>query len=174
MRDILDVIVSRRSVKKYKDIPVEKELIDKIIKAGMYAPSGKNQQSAIILAVTNKEVRDKLSSLCARCRNVENFDPFYSAPVALVVLADKTMFTHIYDGSVVMENMLLEAHSLGLGACWIHWAKEMFESSEGVELLESLGISGEYEGVGTCIVGYSDMDVLKPLPRKDKFVYYID
>ena len=173
MEDILDIIVSRRSVKKYKDTPVEFELIDKVVTAGMYAPSGMNKQSAIILAVTNKQMRDKLSSMCAKCRGVENFDPFYGAPVALVVLADKNVFTHVYDGSVVMENMLLEAHSLGLGACWIHWAKEMFESSEGKEILKNLGIEGEYEGVGTCILGYSDMNEFKPIDRKDHYVYYI-
>ena len=174
MEDILDVIVSRRSVKKFKRDTVEKCLVEKVVTAGMYAPSGKNQQSPIILAVTNKEIRDKLSSLCAKCRGIENFDPFYGAPVALVVLADKDMFTYVYDGSVVMENMLLEAHSLGLGACWIHWAKEMFESDEGKEILLSLGIVGSYEGIGTCVLGYSDMGVLESLPRKNNYVYYIE
>ena len=173
MNDILDVIVSRRSIKKYKNIIVEKGLINKVLKAGMYAPSGKNNQSAIILAVTNKKVRDLLSELCASIRGVDS-DPFYGAPVVLVVLAKKDIFTHVYDGSCVMENMLLEAHSLGLGACWIHHAKEMFETSQGKELLQKLGIDEEYEGVGSCILGYSDVVIKNELPRKENFIYFVE
>ena len=174
MQDILDVIVSRRSVKKYKSDSVPQELVEKVVKAGTYAPSGMNRQSPIILAVTNRKVRDKLSALCARLRGMpEGADPFYGAPVALVVLADKNAFTYVYDGSVVLENMLLEAHSLGLGACWIHMAKQMFEDSEGKALLESLGITGDYEGIGTCVLGYADGDPTRDIPRKDNYVYYI-
>ena len=173
MDDILDVIVSRRSIKKYKDIMVEKKLIDKVLKAGMYAPSGKNNQSAIIVAVTNKGIRDYLSELCASVRGI-NSDPFYGAPVVLVVLAKKDVFTHVYDGSCVMENMLLEAHSLGLGACWIHHAKEMFETEKGKQLLSKLGIDEEYEGVGSCILGYSDVVINGELSRKENFVYFVE
>ncbi len=174
MQDILDVIVSRRSAKKYKQDSVPQELVEKVVKAGSYAPSGMNRQSPIILAVTNKKVRDQLSTLCARLRGMpEGADPFYGAPVALVVLADKNILTYVYDGSVVMQNMLLEAHSLGLGACWIHMAKEMFENSEGKALLTSLGINGDYEGIGTCILGYPDCDLNRDIPRKDNYIYYI-
>ncbi|MBR1984597.1 MAG: nitroreductase [Clostridia bacterium] len=173
MNDILDIIVSRRSVKKFKSDMVEKQLIDKVLKAGISAPTGKNLQSPIILAVTNREVRDKLSKLCASVRGID-IDPFYNAPVVLVVLADKSVFTHIYDGSCVMENMLLEARSLGLGACWIHSAKQMFETSEGKELLKSLGINGDYEGIGNCILGYSAVKPIGEIKRKDNYIYYID
>lgn len=173
MKDILDVIISRRSVKKYKPEMVENELIEKVIKAGTYAPSGKNKQAPIILAITNKKIRDVLSGLCANIRGVEGVDPFYGAPVILVVLADKSAHTYVYDGSVVIENMLLEAHSLGLGACWIHHAKEMFESAYGKKLLKSLGIEGDYEGIGSCILGYPEIIPGEPIPRKENYVYYI-
>jgi len=172
MEDILDVIVSRRSVKKFKSDMIEQEKIDKVIKAGMYAPSGKNRQSAIILAITNKEIRDKLSELVAEQRGSDS-DPFYNAPVVLAVLADKSVFTHVYDGSVVIENMLLEAHSIGLGACWIHHAKEVFETDYGKELLKSLGINGDYEGVGSCILGIPDVFPENSIPRKSNYVYYL-
>lgn len=172
MNDILDVIVSRRSVKKFKNQMVEEELISKVIKAGMYAPSGKNKQSPIIVAITNKEVRDKLSKICAELRGID-FDPYYGAPALLVVLADKDWFTYIYDGSVVIENMLLEAHSLGLGACWIHHTKETWETSFGKELLKKLGITGNYEGIGTCVLGYPDVKLMEPLERKSNYVYYV-
>ena len=173
MEDILDIIVSRRSVKKYKSDMPNKDDIEKVIKAGMYAPSGRNKQASIILAITNRKVRDDLSKLLAESRGID-IDPFYGAPVILVVLADRSVSTYIYDGSVVMENMLLEAHSIGLGACWIHHAKEVFDSEYGKRLLKSLNIDGDYEGIGSCILGYPDIEITSPLPRKDNFVYYLD
>lgn len=174
MTDILDTIVSRRSVKKYTNEPVAKELIDKVITAGIHAPTGKNMQSPIILAITNKEIIKTLSSMLAEIRNTPNMDPFYGAPVALVVLAKKDIFTHVYDGSCVLENMLLEAHSLGLGACWIHHAKIIFETEFGKNLLQSLGITEEYEGIGTCILGHAEIYPQGPLPKKENYVYYVE
>ena len=174
MNDILDVITSRRSVKSYKtDLPTKEE-INKVIKAGTYAPTGRNLQSPIIVAITNKEVRDRLSYELAKTRNLNDFDPFYGAPVILVVLANKEVGTYVYDGSVVMENMLLEAHSLNLGACWIHGAKQVFETEFGKDLLLSLGISGNYEGIGHCILGYPLKKPTNTLPRKSDYVYYVD
>lgn len=173
--DILNEIITRRSVKKFKSNMLEKELIDKIIKAGTFAPSGKNMQSAIIIAITNKEVRDNLSNILKEHRGGMAVDPFYNAPVVLVVLAKKSVSTYLYDGSCVMENMLLEAHSLGIGACWIHHAKEVFETNYGKSLLNNLGINGnEYEGIGHCIIGYQDMKNTNQIPRKDNYVYYIN
>ena len=173
MNDILDVIKSRRSVKKYQPTPVEKPLIDKIVEAGKWAASGLNKQSPIILAVTNKEIRDELSRLNAGKDPFSRKDPFYGAPCVLVVLADKSVPTYVYDGTLVMANMLLEAHSLGLGACWIHRAKETFETAEGKTLLKKLGIEGDYEGIGNCIVGYPDMTPADK-PRKENWVYYVE
>lgn len=173
MEDILSIIVSRRSVKSFTDEAVDKVMIDKVIKAGMYAPSGKNIQSPIILCVTNQEIRKNLSKELADFRGITN-DPFYGAPVYLVVLAKKDVFTHVYDGSCVIENMLLEAHSLGLGACWIHHAKEIFEKEYGKSLLNSLGFDGEYEGVGTCILGHAKKYPEEEIPRKENYVYYLD
>lgn len=173
MNETLQTILTRKSVKKYKDTPVPKPLIEKIVEAGTFAPSGLNRQSPIILAVTNKQVRDELSLLNAGKDPFKRADPFYGAPCVLVVLADKNVPTHVYDGSLVMENMLLAAHSLGLGACWIHRAKETFETPEGKAILQKLGIEGEYEGIGNCIVGYPDV-VPEIKPRKENRVYYID
>ncbi len=173
MREFLDIINSRVSVKSYQATPVAKELIEKIVEAGTHAPTGLNKQSPIILAVTNKEIRDKLSYLNAGKDPFKRVDPFYGAPVVLVVLADKSVPTHVYDGSLVMENMLLAAHSLGLGACWIHRAKETFETDEGKQILKDLGIEGEYEGIGNCIVGYPATVPAKK-PRKERWVYYVE
>lgn len=171
--EALQAILTRKSVKKYKADEVPKELIEKIVEAGLQAPSGLNKQSPIILAVTNREVRDELSFLNAGKDPFKRSDPFYGAPVVLVVLADKSVPTYLYDGPLVMENMLLAAHALGLGACWIHRAKETFETPEGKAILEKLGIEGEYEGIGNCIVGYADVEPTAK-PRRENRVYYIE
>ena len=171
MSDVLETIKNRRSVRKYKDTMVPQDIIDKILEAGTYAATGMGKQSPIIIAVTNKELRDKLSAMNAKIMGV-NSDPFYGAPVVLVVLANKERPTYLYDGSLVMGNLMLEAESLGIGSCWIHRAKEEFESEEGKEILKSLGIEGDYEGIGHCILGYADGPVPKAAPRKDSYVYY--
>ncbi len=173
MNQAIENMISRRSVRNYKEDMVPKNIIDEIIKAGTYAPTGMNSQSPIILAITNKEVRNKLSKLNAKIMQREDIDPFYGAPVVLVVLADKTKPTAIYDGALVMGNLMNAANSLGVSSCWIHRAKEEFETEEGKEILKSLGIKGEYEGIGHCILGYS---LKKPEAalRKENYVYYIE
>ena len=171
--DALDCMLTRSSLKKYKSDPVPKELMDKIIEAGLAAPSGLNKQAPIILAVTDKKVRDELSKINAGKDPFRRADPFYNAPCVLVVLADKNVFTYSYDGPLVMENMMLAAHALGLGACWIHRAKETFEQPEWQTFLKKLGIEGEYEGIGNCVIGYPDGDVPAVKPRKENRVYYV-
>ena len=173
MNETLQTILSRKSVKKYKSDPVSRELIDQIVQAGLSAPSGLNKQAPIVLVVTNKAIRDELSRLNAGKDPFGRSDPFYNAPCVLVVLADKSVSTYLYDGSLVMENMMLAAHALGLGACWIHRAKETFESAEGKAILQKLGLEGEYEGIGNCIIGYADGE-FQVKPRKENRVFYID
>lgn len=172
MANTLDTIKTRRSIRKYKSDAIPEEILNKIIEAGSYAPSGMGRQPVIILAVTNKELRDRLSKLNADVMHSTN-DPFYGAPVVLVVLADKNAPTHVYDGSLVMENLMLAAHDLGIGSCWIHRAKEVFEKEEGKEILKSLGIEGDYEGIGNCILGYAAGEEPQAKPRKDNFVYWV-
>ena len=172
MANTLDTIKTRRSIRKYKSDAIPEEILNKIIEAGSYAPSGMGRQPVIILAVTNKELRDRLSKLNADVMHSTN-DPFYGAPAVLVVLADKNAPTHVYDGSLVMENLMLAAHDLGIGSCWIHRAKEVFEKEEGKEILKSLGIEGDYEGIGNCILGYAAGEEPQAKPRKDNFVYWV-
>ncbi len=170
--DAIQNLMTRRSVKKFKPDMVPADILDKIIKAGTNAPSGMNRQSSIILAVTNKQMRDKLSRMNAAVMGSNN-DPFYGAPVVLVVLADKSIGTYKYDGSLVMGNLLNAAHALGVSSCWIHRAKEVFDSAEGKQILYSLGIVGDYEGIGNCILGYADCDIPAAKERKKNYVYFI-
>ncbi len=169
----IEAMLTRSSVKAYKSNEVPKALVEKIVEAGKHAPTGRNLQSPIILAVTSKQMRDKLSRLNGEILGATESDPFYGAPVVLVVLAKKECRTRVYDGSLVMGNMLLAAHELGLGACWIHRAKETFELPEGRAILEGLGITEEYEGIGNCVVGYP-AKAFAVKAKKDNWVYYID
>lgn len=170
--DALKVLCERRSTKSYKEEMPEAEKINAILEAAMNAPTGRNMQAPIILAVTNKCVRDELSELNAKILGTDQ-DPFYGAPVVLTVLADRSVSTHVYDGSLVMGNIMNAAEALGLGSCWIHRAKEMFDSPDGKAILERLGISGDYEGIGNCIIGYPSGDKPEKRPRKSGYVYYV-
>ena len=172
MGEVFDNMLSRRSIRKFTDEMVPDEVIEKIIQAGTYAPTGMGKQSPIIIAVTNREVRDKLSALNASVMGGKG-DPFYGAPVVLVVLADRSVPTYLYDGSLVMGNLMLAAHDLGVGSCWIHRAKEEFDSEEGKAILKELGIEGDYEGIGNCILGYADGPEPEAKPRKENYAYYI-
>lgn len=173
MNEILTAIRERRSCKSFKSDMVPTEIIDQIIEAGLFAASGMGMQSPIILAVTDKAVRDKLSELNSKYDFRHRPDPFYNAPVVLVVLADKSIPTYQYDGSLVMGNMLLAAHSLGMGSCWIHRAKETFEDDDGKAILKELGICGNYEGIANCVIGYPTVQNDKIPTRKDNRVFKI-
>ena len=174
MNDIIKAMLERRSFRQFKPDMIPQETIDEIINAGLYAASGMNKQSSIIISVTNKDFRDKLSKINGKIGGwQEEFDPFYGAPVILIVLTDKNCITKVYDGSLVMGNLMLAADALGIGSCWIHRAKEEFEMPEYKELLKSLGIEGEYEGIGHCALGYPDMQKPQPPKRKENRVYYI-
>lgn len=173
MTDLLNKIKTRRSIRKFKEDMIPREVLEQIIEAGTYAATGRNYQSPIIIAVTDKKMRDQLSRMNAEIMGTDS-DPFYGAPVVLIVLADKSKPTYVYDGSLVMGNLMLAAHELGIGSCWIHRAKEEFESEEGKEILKSLGIEGDYEGVGHCVLGYVDGEYPPVLKRKKDWVYFVE
>ena len=172
MNEVMENLLTRRSIRSYQPDMVPMETIEEIVKAGTYAATGMGLQSPIIVAVTDKETRDQLSRMNAAVMG-SSADPFYGAPVVLIVLADKNRGTYLYDGSLVMGNMMTAAHSLGIGSCWIHRAKETFESPEGKELLKQWGIEGNYEGIGNLILGYAKGEAPAPKPRKENYVYYV-
>ena len=175
MNETLKVLEERRSCRNFiPDKMVPKEDLDAILRAGTYAATGMGKQSPIIIAVTDKETRDALSAENSRVANWPGMnDPFYGAPVILIVLADKSVITHVYDGALVMGNLMNAAKSLGVDSIWIHRAKEEFESDFGKNLLAKLGIEGDYEGIGHCALGYAAAPLNPPAPRKENYVYYI-
>ena len=171
--ETIENLKTRRAIRSYQEKVPDMELIKKVVEAGTYAPTGMGRQSPIIVAVTDKAVRDTLSRLNAGVMGSEN-DPFYGAPVVLVVLADRNVPTHVYDGALVMGNLMNAAHALGLGSCWIHRAKEVFDSEEGKALLKEWGIEGDYEGIGNCILGYPAGAYPAPAPRKPDYVKFVE
>ena len=174
MNEVIQAMLTRRSVRGYKPDPVPQALLEEIARAGTYAATGHGCQSPLIVVITDKALRDRLSELNRQIGGwKEGFDPFYGAPAALLVLADRKEPTHVYDGSLVMGNLMLAAHALGLGSCWIHRAKETFEREEGKALLRSLGIEGDFEGIGNCILGYADGPAPEAAPRKQPYIYRI-
>ena len=156
-------LLTRRSVRKYTAEPVSDEVLDKVLQAGLYAPTAKNNQKPVMVAVRDKETIAKLSKANAAIMGVET-DPFYGAPCVIVVLADPAMGTWIDDGSLVMGNLLNAAHAMGLGSCWINRAREYYDTAEGKELLKAWGLPETYRGVGNCILGYADEEPA-PKPR---------
>ena len=165
MNETMETLISRRSTKAYLDTPVPEDLLDKVLQAGLYAPTGRNNQDVICVAVTNKETRDLLSKMNAAVMDVDS-DPFYGAPCVIVVLAESTGTTWVEDGSLVLGNMMNAAQALELGSCWIHRARQMFDSEEGKALLKQWGLPETMRGVGNCILGYPAAEPA-PKPRKE-------
>ena len=164
---ILECMETRRSVRAYLPNAVPEEKLERILRAGLYAASGMGRQSAMILCVTDKALRDRLMRMNAAIMGTPEKDPFYGAPCVLVVLADRSIPTAVYDGSLVLGNMMLAAHAEGLGSCWIHRAREEFDSDEGKAILHDLGVEGNYEGIGHLIVGYADGAEPEAKPRRE-------
>lgn len=173
MKNGLETLYERRSIRKYKAEQISNDELELVIKAGVCAPTAMNYQSPIIIAVQNPDEVKNLSRLNARIMGKEDTDPFYGAPTVLVVLADANNKNAVKDGSLVMGNLLNAAYAVGLGSCWINRATELFEMQEGKDLLKKWGIEGEYIGIGNCILGYPDQEHPAMKPRKENYVYYV-
>lgn len=169
MRETIQDLIERQSCRSYSDRPVEEEKLLEILKAGTFAPTGRNKQSPVIVAVEEQATRDLLSKMNRKIMDSDT-DPFYGAPTVLVVLADPRVPTYLYDGALVMGNLLNAAHALGVDSCWIHRAREEFESPEGKALLQKWGLPEDLEGIGHCILGYRREALPERPPRKEGYV----
>lgn len=157
----MSILLNRRSIRKYKPEQVSDEKLNAVLEAGLWAPTGMNKQNVIMVAVRDKETRDQLSKMNAAVLGATH-DPFYGAPCVVVVLGDPDVYPIVENGSLVLGNMMNAAYEVGLGSCWIHRAKQMFESEEGKELLKKWGLPETLVGVGNCILGYPDEE---PAPK---------
>lgn len=172
MCDTLNILKSRCSTKKYLSKPVPEAVLDKILEAGLYAPTGLNNQKVVMVAVTDKTTRDTLSRMNAEILG-STADPFYNAPCVVVVLSDPERNTWVEDGSLVMGNLMNAATALGVGSCWVHRAREMFDTPQGKELLKKWGLPENYRGIGNCLLGYPDGEPVRK-PRQDNRIIKVD
>lgn len=170
MKETLQDLKTRRSCRKFDGKQISDEQLNAILEAGEYAPTGMGRQSPIMIVIQDKETISKLSKMNAAIMGADT-DPFYGAPTVIIVLADKNIGTYLYDGSLVMGNLMNAAEAVGVQSCWIHRAKEEFESDEGKALLKQWGIEGDYEGIGHCILGYGEKVPAKP--RKENYFYRV-
>lgn len=171
MKDTLIDLKTRRSIRNFKKEQIQEEVLKAILEAGIYAPTGMNAQSPLMVVVQEKEQIKKLSQLNAAVMGTET-DPFYGAPTVIIVFADKNRKTCIEDGSLVMGNLMNAAHALGIGSCWINRAREVFDSEEGREIARQWGVTDNYIGIGNCILGYVEGDYPEAKPRKEEYIIY--
>ncbi len=169
MNETLQNLKTRRSIRSFLPKQVEKDILDQVLEAGTFAPTGGGRQVPVIVAVQDAAMVKQLSRMNAQVIGNDS-DPFYGAPTVLVVLAERSRRTYLLDGAAVITTLLNAAHALGLGSCWIHRAKEMFESDEGKALLKAWGLDGDYEGIGHVILGYPAGPAPEPAPRKENYI----
>ena len=168
----MNTLLNRRSIRRYKEDQVPDELLDQVLTAGLYAPTGMNRQNIIMVAVRDKETRDQLSRMNAAVMGSDR-DPFYGAPCVIVVLGDPEIYPVVENGSLVLGNLMNGAYAVGLGSCWIHRAKQTFETEEGKALLRKWGLKENLVGIGNCILGYAD-ESPEAKPRLDGRIVKID
>ncbi len=167
--EVLDMLLTRRSVRAYKPDPVPTALLEEVLRAGTYAPTGGGRQSPVLVAVTDKAARDEISRLNAAVMGKDT-DPYYGAPVLVLALADPASSTWVEDASCALENMMLAAHALGLGSVWVHREREIFDSEAGKALLRAWGLPETLRGVGSIALGYASGPAPAPAPRKDGYI----
>lgn len=166
MNAIIKAIHSRRSCRNFMSRQLEDEILNPILEAGTWAANGMGRQSARMVVIQDEKLRTQLMRMNAAVRGKDG-DPYYGAPTIVLVLADSSVMTWVEDGSLVIGNLMLAAESLGVGSCWIHRAREMFDSEEGKALLKEWGIPETYRGVGHCALGYAAAPSTAYQPRRE-------
>lgn len=167
--EVLDTIRMRRSVRAYKPDAVPEELLNAVLEAGIYAPTGGGRQSPTIIAVTSDRYRREIAELNAGVMG-SHTDPYYGAPAVILVLAEGTASTFVEDGSCVLENMMIAAASLGLGSVWVHREREIFDSEEGKALLREWNLPETLRGVGSIALGYPAGMTGEAAKRKEHYI----
>ena len=169
MNEAMKNLLERRSVRGYKKDLVPAEVLDEILEAGKYAPSGMGQQKTLMVITQKPELVAKLSKMNADVMGAKS-DPFYGAPTVVIVFADREQGTCVENGSLVMGNLMNAAHAVGVDSCWIHRAREVFDSEEGKALKAEWGVPESYIGIGHCVLGYRSGEYPEAKARKDGFV----
>ncbi len=170
MNEAYKNLIERRSIRKYNNTKVSHDLIEQIVRAGQFAPSGMNRQIYAFVVVEDEELVARLSKMNADAMNSSS-DPFYGAKSLIIVFADTNAPTYLYDGALAMGNLMNAANALGVDSCWIHRAKEVFETPEGKEMKKTWSLPESYEGIGHCILGYREEEPGERAQRTSKVIY---
>jgi len=166
--EAMEMLLNRRSIRVFKPEQITDEELAAVLKAGMYAPSGRNDQGAYYIAVQNPEDRAIISRMNTEIAGRDS-DTYYGAPTVILAFAEAGNPTAFEDACLGLGNMFNAAYALGLGSCWIHRTRQMFESEEGKALLRKWGVNKDLIGVGSCILGYPDCPHPEARPRKEDF-----
>lgn len=166
--EVLQAIRSRRSVRRFKAMQISDDELRTVLDAGTWAPTAMGQQDPWIVAVQNPKLLSKLIGMNAQVMGVKS-NPYYDAPTIVLVFASKDNHNNDRDGSLVLGTMMLAAHSIGLGSCWINREDAMFDSAEGKEIMSELGLPEGLVGVGALSLGYPDGEPHAPKSRKDNY-----
>ena len=169
--EMLRGLVSRRSNRAFAPEQITDEELQKVLAAGMNAPTAKNGQSPIIIAVQNPDEVAAVNALNAKF--TPNAKPYYGAPTILLVLVPRTFPLGDLDGAAVLTNLCNGAYAAGLASCWINRPQFMFETNEGREMLRRWGVEGEWRGVGSVAIGHPAAPDPEAKPRKENYCYIV-
>lgn len=170
MNEVLKCLQTRRSCRSYKPEQLRQEDLEQILTAGTFAASGMGKQAGRIVVLQDPATIAELERMNAQILGSPDSHPFFGAPTVCVVLARVDVHTAVEDGALVIGNLMNAAASLGVGSCWIHRARQEFDSEEGKKLLQRWGVEGDYIGVGHCILGYPAEEPRPAAPRKADFI----
>jgi len=172
VNEVTKILCERRSIRKFKDDQIPRDILNEILKCGTYAPSGKNMQSAKIVVVQNKDLIEEIAKINGSFVNKPGLNPFYHAPTLIIVFANKNVSTYKEDGSAVISNIINAAFSLNVDSCWVHRAYETFQTEFGRKLMNKWGLNEDYVGIGNVVLGYRDMILPPPSPRKEDYIIF--
>ena len=186
MHDIAEAIRSRRSIRKYLDKPLPKEIIDKLIESAGWAPSGMNEQPWGFIVIRDRSLIKELSDRSIpyikklveqdpkfirykRRMAVKDFNIFYDAPCVIIILGRKSVFSYENDCAMAAQNLMLEAWSMGIGSCWVgmmkaiendKWFREKFEIPDNYSIVAPLAL-GYFDKKDTPVIERKPVEILK-------------
>ena len=167
--EVILALKERRSIRAYKPEQITDEELKTVLEAGTWAPTARGLQDPWIVAVQDPELLKKISKMNAAIWGREDIDPFYGAPTFVLVFGSEASANAVPDGALVLGNMMLAAHAIGLGSCWINREREMFATEEGKALMAELGLPEGLIGIGALALGYPAAPPRDPKPRKENY-----
>lgn len=168
--EIITALKTRRSIRRFKKEQITEQELQTVLEAGTWAPTGMGYQDPWIVAIQDETLMAKISQMNREVWG-KDIDPFYGAPTYVLVFASKPekWANSMADGSLVLGNMMIAAHAIGLGSCWINREREMFATPEGQALMKEWGLPDDLMGIGALALGYPELPIKEPKPRKENY-----